>query len=129
MADNGLTIAIDFDGTCVTHEYPHIGMDVGAEAVLRELTDKGFRLILTTMRDGALLKEAEQWFKERNIPLYGVNVNPSQKKWTQSPKVYADILIDDTALGCPLKFRDGIRHPYVDWERIRELLVRDGFLD
>jgi hypothetical protein len=23
-------IAVDFDGTCVTHEYPSIGKDIGA---------------------------------------------------------------------------------------------------
>ena len=25
-----MIIAIDFDGTCVTHEYPKIGKDIGA---------------------------------------------------------------------------------------------------
>lgn len=27
MASKGLTIAVDFDGTCVEHEYPHTGND------------------------------------------------------------------------------------------------------
>ena len=34
---NKITIAIDFDGTCVVHKYPEIGKDIGAVAVLREL--------------------------------------------------------------------------------------------
>jgi hypothetical protein len=29
-----IVIAVDFDGTCVTHEYPKVGRDIGAESVL-----------------------------------------------------------------------------------------------
>ena len=121
-------IAIDFDGTCVTHEYPHVGMDIGAVPVLRELTDQGCKLILYTMRSGKLLKDAKAWFAENNIPLYAANENPLQKSWTSSPKVHADFYIDDAAVGCPLTFREDILRPYVNWEKMRELLVRDGIL-
>lgn len=34
-----MIIAIDFDGTCVTHEYPNIGRDIGP--VLRKLVENG----------------------------------------------------------------------------------------
>lgn len=125
---NGTIIAIDFDGTCVTHEYPHIGMDIGAVPVLKELTAQGCKLILYTMRSGQILKDAKEWFAENGIPLYAVNENPEQKSWTKSPKVYADFYIDDAALGCPLIFKDGMPHPFVDWEKMRELLIRDGIL-
>ena len=57
-------IAVDFDGTCVTHEYPYMGRDIGAVPVLRELADAGYRLILHTMRSGRLAKSAAEWFKE-----------------------------------------------------------------
>ena len=30
-----MDIIIDFDGTCVTHEFPNIGKDIGAEKVLK----------------------------------------------------------------------------------------------
>ncbi len=125
---NGTIIAIDFDGTCVTHEYPHIGMDIGAVPVLKELTAQGCKLILFTMRSGQILKDAKEWFADNGIPLYAVNENPEQKSWTKSPKVYADFYIDDAALGCPLKFMEGIHQPFVDWEKMRELLIRDGIL-
>jgi hypothetical protein len=82
-----VTIAVDFDGTCVTHEYPHIGLDIGAVPVLRALTEQGCRLILFTMRSGKLLKEAKDWFADNKIPLYAANENPEQKSWTSSPKV------------------------------------------
>jgi hypothetical protein len=47
---NPIEICIDFDGTCVTHEFPKVGKDIGAAPVLKELTEKGHRLILFTMR-------------------------------------------------------------------------------
>ena len=93
-----MTIAIDFDGTCVTHEYPNIGREVeGCVDVLKRLVSEGHKLILYTMRSGKQLKEAKDWFKEREIPLWGVNENPTQNAWTSSPKIYANLYIDDAA--------------------------------
>lgn len=129
MANRETVIAVDFDGTVVTHEYPHIGEDAGAVPVLQELVGKGFRLILLTMRSGKLLDDAVAWFRDRKIPLYAVNENPQQRSWTSSPKVYADLYIDDSNLGCPLRFVDGCRRPVADWIRVRERLVEEGFLD
>ncbi len=129
MASRGLTIAVDFDGTCVEHEYPHIGADAeGAVDVLRELSQNDCKLILYTMRSGILLDKAAQWFKVRNIPLYGINANPDQD-WSDSRKVYANLYIDDSAVGCPLRFVDGAAHPVVDWQKVRRQLVLDGVLD
>lgn len=129
MAIRDAVIAVDFDGTIVTHAYPDIGMDAGAGPVLKELAANGDKIILYTMRSGALLEVAVEWFRKRNIPLYAVNENPSQRKWTESPKVHADLYIDDSSLGCPIKFVDGVKRPVADWERIREQLVKEGFLD
>ena len=117
MAIHDATIAIDFDGTVVTHAYPEIGEDAGAAPVLKELTDNGCRLILYSMRHGKLLDRAVEWFRVRGIPLYAVNENPSQKRWTSSPKIHADLYIDDCNLGCPLRFVDGETHPVADWGR------------
>ncbi|WP_418992195.1 hypothetical protein [Alistipes sp.] len=129
MAIHDAFIAVDFDGTVVTHAYPQIGEEIGAEPVLRELVANGCRLILYSMRSGRLLDEAVEWFREREIPLYAVNANPRQAAWTSSPKVYANLYIDDSSLGCPLRFIEGEKHPVADWVRIREQLVREGFLD
>lgn len=123
-----LVIAVDFDGTCVTHEYPYMGSDIGAVPVLKELTDAGYRLILTTMRSGKTEKEAVKWFKDNDIPLWGVNKNPEQTSWTSSPKVYADLYIDDCALGVPLTTSASSTRPYVDWTRVRKWLVAEGYL-
>lgn len=122
-------IAIDFDGTCVEHDYPAIGLEVeGCVEVLRELNKRGHRLILHTMRSGEKLDKAVKWFKDREIALWAVNENPEQKAWTESPKVFANIYIDDSSLGCPIKFIDGVSRPVVDWAKIRALLEYDGVL-
>jgi hydroxymethylpyrimidine pyrophosphatase-like HAD family hydrolase len=118
-----LIIAVDFDGTCVEHDYPAVGLDVeGAAETLRALNKRGHRLILYTMRSGAKLEAAQRWFKQHNIELWSVNRNPEQEEWTESPKVYANYYIDDSALGCPIMFIDGVRRPVVNWAKVRELL-------
>ena len=124
-----MIIAVDFDGTCVEHDYPDVGLDVeGAAETLRALTAKGHRLILFTMRSGAKLEAAERWFRDRKIELWAVNRNPEQREWTESTKVFADIYIDDSALGCPIMFIDGVRRPVIDWRKVRDLLVYNGVL-
>lgn len=129
------TIAIDFDGTVVHHEFPEVGQDVpGAADVLRELAHAGHNLILWTMRSdgresGDFLAPAVDWFHQRGIPLYGVQVNPTQHHWTGSPKAFAHLYIDDAGLGCPLLPAikpDG--RPYVDWVAVRQMLVEAGLL-
>ena len=126
-----MTIAIDFDGTCVTHEYPEIGRDLGATTTLKTLVDNGHKLILLTMRSGKTLENAKHWFEERGIILYGVNENPSQKRWTESPKVYANLYIDDANLGTPLiKNSIASDRPYVDWKLVLiDLYNRGCILD
>ena len=52
-------IAVDFDGTCVEHEYPSVGLDVeGAVSTLRDLVNEGHKLILYSMRSGDKLEAA-----------------------------------------------------------------------
>lgn len=124
-----MIIAVDFDGTCVEHEYPEVGMDVeGAVDVLKALRANGHRIILFTMRSGSKLDAALRWFKERKIDLWGINENPEQKEWTSSPKVFADLYIDDSAVGCPIMFVDGARRPMVNWAKVRTQLENDGLL-
>lgn len=110
-------ILVDFDGTTVTHKWPNIGRDIGAEIVLPLLEKKGYLLILFTMRSGKELLEAENWFREKGISLYGINTDPDQIKWTTSPKAYGNLMIDDSAIGCPL-FYPKYSRPFVNWVEI-----------
>lgn len=142
-----MTINIDFDGTCVTHSFPEIGKEIGAVPVLKRLTDQGHQLILFTMRsnritfkdigdgdivpdtNGHFLNDAIKWFMNNNIPLYGVQSNPDQHNWTESPKSYAQLMIDDSSLGCPLKFDLSLsKRPFVDWEAVEKWLEKEGIL-
>lgn len=136
-----MTINIDFDGTCVTHDFPNIGKDIGAQKVLKALVDKGHQLILFTMRSdrienknpndpsiqdvtGLFLMEAIEWFNKNDITLYGIQTNPTQHNWTTSPKSYAQLMIDDSALGCPLMIDTELSdRPFVDWRAVEELLI------
>lgn len=112
-----LTIAVDFDGTCVRHDFPKIGPEVpGAVATLRALLARGDRLILWTVRSGEHLDAAVAWFRERNLTLWGVNENPEQAAWSQSRKVYAEAYVDDAAIGAPSLA--GTVRPVIDWARV-----------
>lgn len=127
-----MIIAVDFDGTCVTHEYPEIGKDIGAVPVLQDIVKAGHRIVLNTMRSHKpyngrdLLQEAVNWFSENNIELYGVNETPGQREWTDSPKVYANLYIDDAGFGTPLKIDHTGSRTCVDWVRINDILKTIG---
>lgn len=136
-----MIIAVDFDGTCVTHMFPEVGKDIGAVPVLKKLVENGHQLILWTMRanvenntgfsdevpeihNGSFLDDAVNWFKENDIKLWGVQRNPQQDSWTSSPKAYAQLYIDDAALGCPLINEPAISdRPFVDWEQVEQFLI------
>lgn len=114
-----MIIGLDFDGTVVSHEYPRIGKNIGAIPVLKDWISKGHKIVLNTMRSGKELEEAVQWFKNNEIPLYGINQTPGQRRWTQSPKVHAHIYIDDCGYGIPLIEDPNIStRPFVDWSKI-----------
>lgn len=118
--------AIDFDGTCVTHEYPSIGKDIGAIPVLKRIIQEGGKLILWTMRSDSKLAEAIAWFHNNEIQLYGCQVNPTQHLWTSSRKAYAHVYIDDAALSCPLIHDQKISdRPFVDWNVIEKMLFSE----
>ena len=129
-----MVIGIDFDGTCVTHEYPEIGESIGAEKVLRDLVKNGHQLVLCTMRGHKvykgrdLLQEAVDWFEKNGIELFGVNRTPLQDTWTDSPKPYAQMYIDDAALGCPIIESDISAYPYVDWKKLDGIFRSTGII-
>jgi len=113
-----MIIGIDFDGTIVKHEYPKIGAPVpGALETMRKWEKEGHQLILWTMRGGDELRDAFNYLIREGIELFGVNCNPKQRKWTDSPKAYCHMYIDDAAYGCPL-IREENQRAYVDWSKI-----------
>ncbi len=126
-------IALDFDGTCVYPDYPGVGREIGAAPVLHDLVAAGHYLVLWTVRSGAMgdpnadaLLPALAWFQKHRIPLHSVNCLPGQKDYSISPKVDAHLYIDNKGLGIPLVEDD--EKPFVDWDRVREYLITEGYL-
>lgn len=134
-----MTINVDFDYTCIIPT--NLTCDIGSERVLKKLVEQRHQLILFTCRSNIPYKmsngimdyhgldQAVQWFKDRDIPLYGIQLNPIQHEFTTSNKSFADIIIDDTALGIPLIYnRDLSDKPFVDWIEVEELLKQKGLI-
>ena len=99
-----MTIAVDFDGTIVTHKYPEIGEEIPfAIETLKMLINDRHRLILWTVREGELLDEAVNWCRERGVEFYAVNKDyPEEKKEFNnhfSRKIKAEVWIDDRNVG------------------------------
>ena len=123
-----MDILIDFDGTCVTHEFPLVGKDIGAAQVLRDLVSNGHRLVLFTMRaEDCSIQPAIDWFAENGIALYAVQRHPEQHKFTSSPKALGDLMIDDTALRVKL-YSCRLSRDCVDWQWAAAELQRRGLL-
>lgn len=99
-----MIIAVDFDGTIVTHEYPKIGKEIPfATQTLKMLAKDGHRLILWTVREGRLLEEAVKWCNEHGVDFYAVNKDYPEEELDNnnhySRKLKADIWIDDRNVG------------------------------
>jgi hypothetical protein len=103
-----LKIAVDFDGTLCTFNFPKIGEQTEDMKqlmnILIEMRKDGHKLILWTNRgdnkEYPVLTEAIEWCKERGLEFDAVNQNlPNQKKVSgPSPKIMADVYIDDLAI-------------------------------
>ena len=98
-----MIIAIDFDGTLVKDRFPEIGEPIWdmVEAVWK-LGFTDHELILWTSRVDKKLEEAVQWCIEHNLKFTSINSgtpgNISQYG-TDPRKVFADVYIDDRAVG------------------------------
>lgn len=99
-----MIIAVDFDDTiCADVGFPTVGPPVPyALEYLRKVQEEEAKLILWTLRTGKALIAAVEFLTDKGIVLWDFNKNPDQKYWNQSPKVHADLYIDDKALGAPL---------------------------
>jgi hydroxymethylpyrimidine pyrophosphatase-like HAD family hydrolase len=128
-----MIIAIDFDGTIVDHQYPDIGQPVpGALEAIREIKQRGHRVMLWTMRSGEPLRQAFDYCKNHGVNFTSewTNQNPEQHSWTNSNKQYANFYIDDAAIGCPLREHPSAlsKRECVDWAKVMEILrTKPGF--
>lgn len=99
MNNKKTIIAVDFDGViCKDGSYPRIGFakrDV--IDILKDLKQNhNCILILWTCRDGKALKEAIDFSESYGLKFDKINEN--YVTFSKSPKIYADIYLDDRAL-------------------------------
>ena len=96
-----LTLAIDFDGTIVSRDWPQIGRPrVMAVPVLKMLKRRGHTLILWTCRVGEPLRDAVLFLAKNNVWVDFVNNNDPKMVHiygTNCRKINADWCIDDRA--------------------------------
>ncbi len=113
-----IRIAVDFDGTVVTHEFPKIGKTMPfAFETLKALHAKGFRLILWTVRTGKTLDEAVEFCRQNGVEFYAHNKNYPEEVFDEgiSRKLEADYFIDDRNVG-----------GFPGWGEIYHMLVPDA---
>jgi hypothetical protein len=97
-----LKIAVDFDGTIVENQFPAIGKPMlFAFETLKAMQDKGFILILWSVRKGKELDEAIDFCRNNGIEFFAVNANHPEEGLDDeiSRKIEADIFIDDRNIG------------------------------
>lgn len=118
-------VAVDFDGTIAEHaEFPEIGDPVpDAFLWLKRFKKWGDRIFLWTMRSGDELEQAIEYCREHGLEFDAINEDPEQSDWTDSPKAYANIYIDDLSAGCPL-LEQGRDRPCVDWTAVGPMVAR-----
>jgi len=98
-----MIIAVDFDGTIVTHEYPKIGKELpfAIDSLKRLQQNPENQLVLWSVREGKELEEAVEFCRERGLEFYAVNSNyPEESVEHSEPrKLKVDLFIDDRNLG------------------------------
>lgn len=98
-----LVIAVDFDGTVVEHKFPAIGKTLPfAFETLKELQNRGHRLILWTYRHGETLDAAVEFCRQNGVEFYAVNSSYPEERFnpeSASRKLDCDLFIDDRNVG------------------------------
>ena len=113
-----MIVAVDFDGTLTrTDDYPEAQPNyIGFHAILK-FQKRGGKVILWTCRAGEELEYAVAFCRAFGLTFDAVNRNlpEMEQKWLQSghtvsPKVFADVCVDDRG------------NTGIDWEAIDKLL-------
>lgn len=125
-------VAVDFDGTLCSDEFPGVeNINTHAVEVLKKYRQRGGKLILWTCRHDKPLEDAVEALRALGLEFDAVNANIPEhvKEWTEktgdttfSPKVHADLYIDDKAVRLSEVFGDS---GGLDWIAISMLLRRE----
>jgi hypothetical protein len=141
--ENKYTIYLDFDGTCVEHDYPNIGRyNPHSLNVIKRLIDSGHDIILNTYRveiNHTALMQALNWFSNAWHFLDDDSIDINITRYTEY-KVYPHtydlnqikeskiIYIDDIANKIPLIKAKMVNGLMVDWKTIESDLESIGVI-
>ena len=106
-------VAVDFDGTLCTNEYPEIG-EPKRDVInaIKEYQSYGWKVILWTCRNHEALDNALEWCEKQGLNFDAVNTNLPEVQETfggDTRKVFADVYIDDKNVLLREVDRSGIR--------------------
>jgi hypothetical protein len=108
MKKRKLVLAIDFDGTIVFNDYPHIGLlKPNVKDVINDLYDNhNCEILIWTCRENIYLEEAKNFLIENNIKFHQINKNSDYvlNLWNDCDcrKIFADLYIDDKGVYSPI---------------------------
>ena len=116
-----MTIAVDFDGTLFTNNFPEVGEPIWKNIeYVKQLQQNGHNLILWTCRVGEALAKAVSACKGVGLVFDTVNANiPERIDFFQTDprKVGADVYLDDRALR-PSELELLLKHQEDIWENM-----------
>ena len=99
--ENNKIIAVDFDGTLSFGTWPDVGEpNVPLIEQLKDLKNKGNKLILQTCRAGEALDLAIAWYRDQQLEFDAINDNLPEiveLYGNNSRKITCDYYIDDRA--------------------------------
>src|SRR5690606_27227965 len=124
-----MMFAIDFDGTIVEEAYPDIGaLKPHARRVIQRIHREGGRIAIWTARNKTFDDVVKKFLISNGIPFDVYNdhfpenkVKYNWKKETSSPKMFADMYIDDRGFG--------IKDRKIDWLEIEAYLFGGKDID
>lgn len=92
-----MTIAVDFDGTIVEHEYPKIGkLKPNAKETINKWYEQGHKIIIWSCRYDEGIQEVIDFLNDNKIKFHTFNKNVDlDDNFDPYPKIYADLYIDD----------------------------------
>jgi hypothetical protein len=123
-------VALDVDGTVTMQCDPANGLGAPVPFSLywiEKWQEAGAEIYLWTMRggggtEGDTVTPAVNYLWDNGIKVDGVN--RGEQPWTDSPKLYAQVYVDNAAAGAPLIYPANGLPPYLDWTIVGPLVYK-----
>ena len=123
-----IPISVDWDYTLTTSSDIKTGkfeLNEYGFTVLKKWQEKyNVGIILNTLRHESELDEPLEIFTKKGIEIYGIGRNPDQDRdGNIVNKCFSVFDIDDRDVGIPVYIEENRKRPYVNWEKVEEILT------